>query len=135
MARIWTEPYDPQRHQAPMAREVPVRGGGPHPAARLSRTPTLERHRVILVRVASFTFVFHTPEELRACLAFYARKLHPSGRSAAAANAVASGNVAWRRHVQRWHERLPLYLREEPKRLKVVAALSEALRRAETGEL
>ncbi len=129
MAKIWTEPYDPQRHQAPMLGEVPVRGGVPHPVHRLTRT--LERHRVMLVRVASFTFVFHTQEELRACLAFYARKLHASGRSAAAARAVAVDDVAWRREVQRWHERLPLYLREEPKRVKVVAALSEALRRAE----
>jgi hypothetical protein len=135
MARIWTEAYDPPRHQAPMLGDVPVRGGEPHPASRPARAPTLERHRVMLVRVASFTFVFHTAEELRACLAFYARKLHPSGRSADAASAVAAGEVAWRHEVQRWHERLPLYLREEPKRLKVVAALGEALRRAEAGEL
>lgn len=89
MARIWTEPYDPPRHPAPMSGEVPVRGG----------------------------------------------ESHPSGRQADAASAVAAGEVASRHEVQRWHERLPLYLREEPKRLKVVAALSEALRRVEAGEL
>jgi hypothetical protein len=31
---------------------------------------------------------------------------------------------------QRWYDRLPMYLREEPKRVRVVAALEEALARA-----
>ena len=35
---------------------------------------------------------------------------------------------------QRWFELLPMYLLEEPKRRKVVAALSEALKLAERGD-
>jgi len=37
--------------------------------------------------------------------------------------------------VERWFERLPMYLMEEPKRQKVLKALSRALALAETGNL
>lgn len=122
MTKIWSEPYDSLRHRSPMP-PTPEREAI---ADRHFRSKTLEPYRVILVRVCAFTFEFHTVDEIRACLAFYARKIHPSGRSAAAAEA----DVAWRHEVQHWHERLPLYLREEPKRVQVVAALEEALRLA-----
>ena len=85
---------------------------------------------MLYVRVVQFTFVFHTIAQLRACVEFYQRKLHPSSRSTGHAQAVATGQVAWRLEVERWYERLPLYLREEPKRVQVVSALEEALRQA-----
>ena len=86
------------------------------------RAKTLEPHKVIFVRVVGFTFEFHSAEQIRACLAFYAEKFHPKGRL------EIDGGDHW--EFQRWFERLPLFLREEPKRIKVIAALEEALHRA-----
>lgn len=86
------------------------------------RAKTLEPHEVLFVRVVGFTFEFHSVEQVRACLAFYARKLHATSRL------PTEGGDRW--EFQRWFERLPLFLREEPKRKKVVAALEEALHRA-----
>ena len=63
---------------------------------------------VIVVRVASFAFRFETVERLRECIKYY---------------------------VQRWFERLPIYLLEEPKRQKVLKVLSKALTLAETRKL
>jgi hypothetical protein len=37
--------------------------------------------------------------------------------------------------IERWFERLPMYLLEEPKRKKVVQALAKALQLEETGKL
>lgn len=51
--------------------------GGP-PAEGLDlywRAKTLEPHEVLFVRVVGFTFECHSVEEVRVCLAFYARKL------------------------------------------------------------
>ena len=124
MAKIWWEPYRGQPN--PIGWEV----GGPPPSEGRTHAPTLESRRVLFVRVAQFTFVFHTLAQLQACLEFYQRKLQPSSRSAARAQAVASGEVAWRLEVERWYERLPLYLREESKRVQVVAALEDALDQA-----
>jgi len=124
MAKIWWEPYSTQSN--PMLSEL----GEPPGPSRHGRSPTLEHPRVLFVRVVRFTFVFHTSQQLHACLEYYRRKILPSGRSAARAEAVASGEVLWRQHVERWYERLPLYLREESKRAKVVAALEEASRQA-----
>jgi hypothetical protein len=87
------------------------------------------------VRVCGFTFEFHSTDEIRACATFYGSKVRPSSRSAEAARAVRMGEVTWRWEVERWYERLPLYLREEPKRARVHAALEEALRRRESGKI
>jgi hypothetical protein len=109
--------------------------GGDAQVSQHHRAPTISSHRVLFVRVCGFTFRFHTTEELIACLEFYEQKLHPSSRSAEAAAAVADETVGWRWHVERWYERLPLYLREEPKREQVVAALAKALRQREAGKV
>jgi hypothetical protein len=74
---------------------------------------------VLFVRVAGFTFEFHSVEQIRVCLALYAKKLHPSIRL------PIDGGDHW--ESQRWFKRLPLSLQEEPKRKKVAAALEEAL--------
>ena len=117
MARIWTEPFDPARH-----RNLMLRGGPPaDDMEKYWRAKTLEQYEVVFVRVAGFTFQFHSVEQIRACFEFYSSKLHPSGRS--------SKGDADRWEAQRWFEQLPLYLQEEPKRKKVVAALEEALQR------
>ena len=133
MSKIWSEPYDSMRHRNPMGWEI---GGEPAPSKRdLRRARTLDQYPVLFVRVCSFTFEFHTVEQLRACRDFYATKVHPSSRSRAAAQAVAKGSVTWRWEVERWFERLPLYLREESKRIEVVAALEDALQQVESGKL
>ena len=128
MTKIWSEPYDHLRHHNHMGGDAPGQ-------ERYWKAPTLEPYHVAFVRVCGFTFEFHTVDQLRACRDFYAKKLHPSRRSHAAAEAVRKDEVAWRHEVERWFERLPLYLREESKRPEVAAALDDALRQAESGSL
>jgi hypothetical protein len=92
----------------------------------------------IVVRVASFRFRFADTSQLRECLAYYQKKTHPSSRVPAKELAADLGDD-WRElrgwEVERWFERLPMYLLEEPKRQKVVKALSKALELAESGKL
>jgi hypothetical protein len=93
---------------------------------------------VIVVRVASFTFRFESIQQLRECIKYYQQKTRPSSRVAAKTIAAELGED-WRTlrswEVERWFERLPMYLLEEPKRQKVVKALCKALELAETGKL
>jgi len=64
-------------------------------------------------------FEFHSIPQIEACIAFYAQKIHPGSREdIGAADHWECG---------RWYERLPLYLREESKRTKVIKALEKAL--------
>ncbi len=104
----------------------------------LDGTASLLPRHVIVVRVASFTFRFSTLEEFRECLQYYERKIHPSSRVAAGKIAADIGED-WRTQrgweVERWFERLPMYLLEEPKRQKVIKALSKALALAEFNKL
>src|SRR6266478_8231944 len=117
MATIWFENFDPLKHSNPMSGEV----GTPPGTERHYRAPTLEHHRVVLVRVEGFTFEFHPLEQILACLAFYRQKTLPSSRIS---SADLGGGDHW--EFQRWYERLPGELRRESKRVKVVQALEEA---------
>jgi type VI protein secretion system component VasA len=118
MARIWIEPY--QAHSGP-----PMDYWGSAEAAAHWRAPTIVPKNVLVVSVASFTFHFFSVEQLRDCLAYYEQKTHPSSRL------PVGGMDHW--EAQRWFERLPMYLLEEPKRAKVVKALNRALTVAESG--
>jgi len=93
---------------------------------------------VIVVQVASFTFRFASVEQLQACIEYYRQKIHPSSRVAAVELERQLG-IDWREQrgweVERWFERLPMYLLEEPKRQKVLKALTNALALAEAGKL
>ena len=89
------------------------------PANNYWRAPTLEKYDVYFVSVCGFKFEFHSIEQIRACLKYYSVKIHPSSRM------DIGGADNW--EMQRWYERLPMYLREEPKRQKVVKALQKAL--------
>ena len=104
----------------------------------LDGTASLLPRHVIVVRVASFTFRFGSIQQLRECLQYYEKKIHPSGRVAAKKIAADIGED-WRTQrgweVERWFERLPMYLLEEPKRQKVLKALSKALQLAESKKL
>jgi hypothetical protein len=93
---------------------------------------------VIVVRVASFTFRFKTIEQLQECIEYYQQKTRPSSRVRGKTIAAQLGED-WRKRrgweVERWFERLPMYLLEEPKRQRVLKALSKALSLVETGKL
>ena len=102
-------------------------------------TPTnLIPREIVFVRVASFTFRFQSEQQLRECLQFFEKKVHPSSRLPAEIIAADIG-PDWRElrswEVERWFERLPMYLLEEPKRQKVVKALSRARDLIEAGKL
>jgi hypothetical protein len=117
MATIKFEAFDALRHRDMMA---PVSTGllRQHLAS-----PTLVHHIVCLVTVAGFTFVFHSIEQVRACLEYYSREHHPSSRLP-----VYTGNYGGdQSETQRWFERLPQNLLEKPKRAKVVSALEQAI--------
>lgn len=90
------------------------------------------------MRVASFTFRFTSTKQLRECIDYYERKPHPTSRIPAKEIAADLG-TDWRQlrswDVERWFERLPMYLLEEPKRQKVLKALHETLALVETGKL
>jgi hypothetical protein len=130
MARIWKE-----RHNGTTP------GNGHQSAEGVQRQAGNSRllpRDDIMVRVASFTFRFSSIAELRSCLGYYAQRTHPTSRIPAKKLAAELG-PDWRAlrswEIERWFERLPMYLLEEPKRQKVVAALSKALELVETGNL
>ena len=123
----------------------------PSPAAILSIVARIWKERLktsgivnlapsetIFVRVASFTFRFTTTKQLRECIKYYEQKTHPSSRIPARVIAANLG-PDWRElrgwDVERWFERLPMYLLEEPKRQKVLKALHKTLALVQTGKL
>jgi hypothetical protein len=91
------------------------------------RQATPRPKNVLMVHVASFTFHFLSVPQIQDCLAYYSRNIHPSSR-------ISVGSADhW--EVQRWFELLPMYLLEEPKRVKVVKALEQALKVAESDDV
>jgi len=108
------------------------------PLKRLDGKASLLPRHAIVVRVASFTFRFGTVKQLRECIQYYEQKTRPSSRIAAKTLAADLGKE-WRElrgwDVERWFERLPMYLLEEPKRQKVLQALSKALALVEAEKL
>jgi hypothetical protein len=111
MARIWAEPFSGQSGP-------PIEYWGA-----TTRRPA----NVLMVSVASFTFHFFSVVQIRDCLDYHGQKLHASSRVPVAA--------ADHWEVHRWFERLPMYLLEEPKRVKVVKALERALTVAESEDV
>jgi len=117
MARIWKERFDPAKHS-----------GLPDAVDPLSRhwtAPTLLPHELVFVSVCSFTFRFDSKEQLESVLDFYEHKIVPTSRESESVWGLRGGDHG---EAQRWFERLPLFLREEPKRLKVIKALRDALK-------
>jgi len=108
------------------------------PVERDDGKASLEPRHLIVIRVASFAFRCETVGQLRECLKYYEQKTRPTSRVAAKALASELGED-WRKlrgwEVERWFERLPMYLLEEPKRQKVIKALSKALALVESGKL
>jgi hypothetical protein len=112
MARIWKEKLDSKKHIDYMRCPEP---GGYSP--RMPDDNLIEKW-AYFVEVCSFTFQFHSIEQIEQCLDYFAQKIHPSSRR------VSNPNE---RYWQRWYERLPQWLFEEPKRQKIVKTLENAL--------
>jgi hypothetical protein len=76
--------------------------------------------------------------QLKKYIQFFQIKTHPSSRVSARELAAQLGDD-WREQrgweVERWFERLPMYLLEEPKRQKVLKALQKALALEEASKL
>ena len=105
---------------------------------RLDGKASLIPRHAIIVRVASVTFRFGSTKQLRDCIKYSEKKTRPSSRVAAKTLAAELGKD-WRAlrgwEVERCFERLPMYLLEEPKRQKVLKALSKTLELIESGKL
>ena len=112
MARWWSEPLDLERHRDFMSTSH-IGGMEFEPP----RDRLIER-RVYFVEAAGFTFQFASLAQLRAALAYFGERVHPSSRRP---------GVALEHYWQQWFERLPQWLSEEPRRVRVVSALSRAL--------
>jgi hypothetical protein len=111
MARIWKERLDPDKHVDYM-RTTHIGGF----TVEAVRDRLIERD-VYFVEVCGFTFQFQSLDQITEALAYFRQKTHPSSREP---------GVTLEHYWQRWYERLPQWLFEEPKRLRVVAALERA---------
>jgi hypothetical protein len=122
MAQIWTETYNPKRHSDKMSDFTRLPGV---PRGQYWKAPTLQQYPVYFVRVCNFTFEFHSLEQLKACLAFFSRKVRPSSMIKLS---EADRRMTWLHwKCQRWFERLPMQLLEERRRVRIAPALKEAL--------
>src|SRR5437763_142268 len=120
MARIWKE----------FSRRWPQSGMGlgwlpdasPYPPgpAEPASGGRIDPHPVYCVEVCGFTFRFESVAQIRAALAFYRNKVHPSSRIS---GVMEPGGFNEHDLVQRWYERVPQRLQREGKRHRVVAAL------------
>ena len=117
MARIWKEQYDWTKHRNRM--------WGEGCAVETTPDPKLIPQWVYFVNVCSFTFEFHSIPQIKACLTYYSQKLHPS---TIISRSDLPNYGCDHSEVQRWFERLPQKLLEEPNRLRVVKALEKALK-------
>ncbi len=121
MARHWQEAYDWQKHRNRML------GGGP-PADESPDQNILPRS-VFFVAVAGFTFEFHSLQQIRATIEYFSQKVRPSSRIP---EFYSHGIDHW--ETQRWYDRIPMKLLKEPRRVRVVKALSNALKEFEGGK-
>lgn len=111
MARIWKE-----RDDLPLSKEDKLR-------SRLQ--PGLDLGWLYFVEVCGFTFKFRSLAEIQEYADFYSQKIPPSTKKPEvdSASGLWAGDH-WERQTK--FDELPLYLREETKRHKVVQALSQA---------
>jgi hypothetical protein len=114
--KIWKEPFDPARHQDRMDSFKHVgHAADPHGSIR--------EHWVYFAEVAGFTFEFMSLDQVRECLGYFERRLHPTSR-------VDIGSADhW--EVQRWYERIPGHLKSDRDRPGVVRTLKALLKDGE----
>ncbi len=126
MSRIWSENYLPS--------DAPVKDVNSPIGQVLAR-------KIYFVEVCSFTFQFNSIEQMKETLEYFEQKTHPSSRlpDEEWVNEEARHDPknyrkniekfmhSERGEIQRWYERLPMWLYEEPKRQKVVKVLKQAI--------
>jgi hypothetical protein len=115
MSRIWKERFDVAKHRDFMT--------GYQDAGGLlidSIRDNLLTKWVYFVRVASFTFQFHTIAQIAEAHAYFSKTVHPARRE--------SGHEL-EHYWQRWFERLPPGLNGGTKRVTILKALEAALDR------
>src|SRR5580698_8671925 len=105
MARIKIETYNALRHPDPMF-YIRSRQRDRH-----FKAPTLNDYKVCLVSVCTFTFVFHSLEQLSLVLEFYRHEHHRSSRLPVYTKDFGGDHG----ETQRWYDRLPQFLLEKPK--------------------
>ncbi len=110
--RIWKEKLDPERHRDYVGAHR--RGGYDVLAPRDNRIIKW----VYLVNVCSFTFQFHRLEDIDKYLEYFSQKPLPSSGK--------FGGPALEPYWRAWHERIPMRLKKESKRKKIVKALQRA---------
>jgi hypothetical protein len=130
MARIWKERRKRVGGWKPSSKVLPSVLSdcpmvGEAPPAEFSPDPAIIPEWVYCVYVCGFTFQFWSVQQIQACLDFYSQKLHPSSRIELSEAQISHLPNRW--SIQRWYDRLPLYLRKEGKRQQVVKALEKAL--------
>ncbi len=112
MSRHWKERYDSSRHRNRMY--------GEGCETEQSRDAAIDPRWVYFVNVCSFTFEFHSLQQIETCFNYYSRRIQPSSR---VPQCELEGDH-W--EMQRWYEQLPQELQSEPKRRKVLKALRNA---------
>ena len=112
MARWWSEPLDVAKHRDFMSTS---HIGGIQ--IELVKDRLIEQ-RVYFVEVSGFTFQFVSVEQIHAAIAYFEERIHRSSKRP---------DVSMEHYWQSWFERLPQWLSEEPKRVKVISALSKAI--------
>ncbi|WP_116812398.1 hypothetical protein [Steroidobacter cummioxidans] len=114
---IWKERFDPERHVDKMdPRRHADYAADPHRA--------LRAHWVYFAEVSGFTFEFMSLDQVRECLTYFERRLHPSSR-------IDLG-AADHWEVQRWYERIPGHLKSDRNRPEVVRILKALLHAGES---
>ena len=101
---------------------------------RVGNTTTANPSWIYYVDVCKFTFTFFSIGMIREYHAYYSMKILPSSRFC---NAPWSGGApaGINENGQTRFERLPLRLRKEPNRLRVIKALEQAIAMFENDEL
>jgi hypothetical protein len=108
VARYWKEPLDPARHVDHF-----------HPGSAVPRSADRRATGFSYFVQVGFTFEFASIDQLRDCLAFFERRVHPSSR----AHVFAPEKGHW----EAWHERLPAHVLKGSRRERVLAAFRAAL--------
>lgn len=110
MPKIWKENYPFESSQVPFH----GRYGLPEPEA-----PVLEMY---FIEVCGFTFEFCSIEEITVAREWFKEKIHKSTRMKDEPYLKAERDV-----LQRWHERLPAFIKKGSKRERVIKAFDEAI--------
>jgi hypothetical protein len=112
MARFWKEKLDSTRHRGYICSYT--LGGDALPEL----SDNIIERCVYFVEVCSFTFQFASLAQIEECLAVFSQKIHPSSMEP---------GITLEHYWQCWEQRLPYWLFEEPKRLRVAKSLRRSL--------